>query len=121
MDAARLFSALANSERLAIVDALVKRSPRTCGPTISEIAGATDLSRFSASRHLAILRSAGLVTAERVRGGFRHRINVDGLTAIEDWAYARSSTVPTADESTYAVQRASAGNNLRQSSLRCNG
>lgn len=90
MDVPRIFAALANSERLAIIDALSQLDPTDCGSSISEISRAADLSRFSASRHLSILRAAGIVTATRDRSGFRHRVNLDALLAIEDWAYARA-------------------------------
>lgn len=85
----RLFAALANSERLAILDVLLDGPPTGPGASISEVARATEMTRFAASRHLAILRNSGLLSAERVRTGFRHRVNVEVLTAIEDWAYSR--------------------------------
>lgn len=90
VDVPRIFAALANSERLAIIDALLQLDPTDSGSSISEISRATDLSRFSSSRHLSILRAAGIVTAERDRSGFRHHVRLDALVAIDGWAYARA-------------------------------
>ncbi|WP_127817746.1 hypothetical protein [Microbacterium sp. CPCC 204701] len=89
----RIFSAHANSEGRAIVDAVLQLAASGSGSFISEIAGATHLSRFSASRHLAVRRGAGILSAERSRSGFRHRVNVAALTVIEDWAYSRATRV----------------------------
>ena len=82
----RIFSALANADRIAIIDML-----RGCatdeldGVSISRVAEATGLTRFAASRHLRILCDAGLVSATRKRHSTLHRIDVRGFYELEDW------------------------------------
>jgi len=90
---AALFGALANDDRLTILRELRLRSMRVSGAanpkgaSIDEVAQAADLSRFAASRHLAILREAGLVNATRVGNQKRHRLIPAQLEMLEDWLY----------------------------------
>lgn len=90
---AALFGALANNDRLMILRELGLRSGRVSraanpkGASIDEVARAADLSRFAASRHLAILREAGLVNATRVGNQKRHELNPAQLDVLEDWLY----------------------------------
>lgn len=83
--------ALANGERLAVLQVL-----RGCpaGLNISQVAAATELSRFTASRHLKLLCAAGLVTATRCEQSVVHRIAPQGFEPVEDWLY---DMVPAAD------------------------
>jgi DNA-binding transcriptional ArsR family regulator len=66
---AQVFAALANPDRLALVQALhdgdSEAGPRP-GLSIVDLAMRTGLSRFSAFRHLAILREAHIVEANTV-------------------------------------------------------
>lgn len=55
--------------------------------TISELALRTELSRFSASRHLHILRRSGLVVAEQNGSRLLHRLSGAALEQIEDWIF----------------------------------
>ena len=87
---ARLFAALANADRLALVQALCELPAGGDDPSrasIAELARLTGLSRFSASRHLSILRDAGLVVAESFGQRILHEMNWRGLQAFEDWLY----------------------------------
>jgi DNA-binding transcriptional ArsR family regulator len=82
----RAFFALANDDRLAIVAAL--GGGTSPGQSITQIAASAGLNRFSASRHLGILRDAGIVRAEKDGVRIIHQLNIDGLDSIEDWLYS---------------------------------
>lgn len=85
-----LFAALANADRLALVQALCDRRTQGDdgdGASIAELARLTGLSRFSASRHLSILRAAQLIRAESHGQRILHQMNGQGLQAVEDWLY----------------------------------
>lgn len=59
-DAARLLKALASEQRLAVLCALLD------GPlSVGEINALVPLSQSALSQHLAVLRSAGIVTTEK--------------------------------------------------------
>lgn len=90
----QVFAALANSDRIAIVEVLAEMAaihPR--GVPISLVADRTELTRFSASRHLRILVEAGVVDVERERQSALHRLNADGLLGAEDWVVAVAQRV----------------------------
>ncbi|MCR2799380.1 helix-turn-helix domain-containing protein [Microbacterium sp. zg-Y818] len=81
-----VFGALANVDRIAIIDMLRGvAAEHPGGVSISRVAEATGLTRFSASRHLRILRDAGLVSATRRRPSVMHRLDARGFDAVEDW------------------------------------
>ncbi len=63
------FEALSDRARLAIVKLLVKKPRRS-----SELARALDLPRPATSRHLEVLRDAGLIEATLVDGDARARL-----------------------------------------------
>lgn len=77
-----VLSALANDDRLAIVASLRLRARPS---SIGEIARDAGLTRFAASRHLRILRGAGLVGVERSRQKHLHFLRPSGFEAVEDW------------------------------------
>ncbi|KQZ85282.1 hypothetical protein ASD56_02670 [Microbacterium sp. Root166] len=82
----RVFAALANADRIAIVDLLrgcVEDEP--AGVSISRVAESIGLTRFSASRHLRVLCEAGLVSATRRQHSVLHRLDAGGFDAMEDW------------------------------------
>lgn len=80
-----VFRALATSERLAVLSVLRARAPR--GMNISEVAAATEMSRFTASRHLKVLCAAGLVVSMRRNQSVVHRLDSRGFERMEDWLY----------------------------------
>lgn len=88
---AQVFSALASADRLAILAELrraAESSPSRSGTmTISEVALRLDMSRFSASRHLNVLREAGLVECVRSDRKALHSLSPSSLNALEDWLY----------------------------------
>ena len=65
----RTFEALADPARLAVVR-LLRKKPRRSG----EIADALELTRPATSKHLDVLRQAGLVEAEFLDGDARARL-----------------------------------------------
>ncbi|MDX2593717.1 MULTISPECIES: helix-turn-helix domain-containing protein [Streptomyces] len=69
--------ALAHPVRLRLLRTLA-RGPHTTG----ELAHAWELSAPEVSRHLAVLRRAGLLTARREGRYVRHSLNVPDLTAL---------------------------------------
>jgi len=73
----RRLGALAHPVRLRLVRTLT-RSPRTTG----ELAFAWDLTAPEVSRHLAVLRSAGLLTAERRGRHVHYSVDLTALTAL---------------------------------------
>lgn len=101
---AQVFSALASTDRLAILTDLrraAETSPRGTGArTISEVAFRVGVSRFSASRHLGVLREAGLV--ERIPSDRKalHRLTSRSLFAVEDWLYPLLDTTAAMQSST---------------------
>ena len=74
------FSALADPTRRAVVG-LLREGPRRP----SELADALSLSRPAISRHLKVLRQAGLVE-QRIQGTSRlYSVRAQALRSIADW------------------------------------
>lgn len=95
-DLAAAMRAAGNPDRVRILEVLRQsRANRRTALTITDIARATELSRFSASRHLAVLVEARLVHCA-VNGSSRlHSLCVDTFEMIEDWVI--EFTVPLPD------------------------
>lgn len=98
---ARKFAALSSDDRILIVlilGASANRDSRGYGVglSIAEVARRTELSRFSASRHLRILRESGLVRASRSGQELRHSLHTGGLEELEDWLYLVTDPVSSA-------------------------
>ena len=74
------FDALGDPNRRAIVELLVGG-----GRSVQEIANALPISRPAVSRHLRLLREAGLVT-EEARGTRRvYRLQAEGVRAVREY------------------------------------
>lgn len=74
------FAALGDGNRRAIVEALADRPH-----SVQELADALPISRPAVSRHLGILKHAGLVTA-RAEGARRvYRLDDRGAAAVRDY------------------------------------
>lgn len=78
-----IFAALANDDRLAILAVLHEHPGDEC--SIEMIAMHAGLSRFATSRHLAILRAAGLILGLRSGHRFLHRLASTGFDDVDDW------------------------------------
>ena len=73
------WEALGDPSRFAIVQCLAER-PRDVG----ELAGELPITRQAVSQHLAVLKGAGLVTAEAVGTRRIYRLNPAGVAALKD-------------------------------------
>ncbi len=77
------FEALGDPNRRAIVELL-----RTGDRSVQELADALPISRPAVSRHLRLLKRAGLVTV-RAEGTRRlYRLHDDGIEAVRDYLQA---------------------------------
>ncbi len=77
---ALVFRALADPTRLAVFERLINEER-----TVGALAAGAGVSQPAVSQHLAVLRTAGLVT-ERREGRFTHyRANPEGLAPVTDW------------------------------------
>jgi DNA-binding transcriptional ArsR family regulator len=74
------FEALGDPNRRAIVELLGER-PRS----VTEIAEAMTISRPAVSRHLRLLREAGLATEERAGARRVHRLDDAGVEALQGY------------------------------------
>lgn len=75
------FSALADETRFAIVERLLREGAQTAG----DIAGIAPISAPAISRHLKVLREAGVI-AQRIEGARRiYSVRPEAIVAISDW------------------------------------
>ena len=80
-DLTRTFSALSDPTRFELVDKLLRRGELPAGI----LAGEADVSAPAISRHLRVLREAGVVT-QRVEGTHRfYSVNPQALQGIHAW------------------------------------
>lgn len=79
------FAALADTTRFSIVEQLMEQGELPAGDLIE----GRGMSGAAISRHLKVLREAGLVQ-QRVQGSQRiYSIQAEGLRAIADWAISK--------------------------------
>jgi DNA-binding transcriptional ArsR family regulator len=78
MIAGEAFQALGDPNRRAIVE-LLRDGPRSVG----ELAGELPISRPAVSRHLRLLREAGLVTEESHGTRNIYRLHDEGIEAVQ--------------------------------------
>ncbi|MCZ7583463.1 MAG: metalloregulator ArsR/SmtB family transcription factor [Deltaproteobacteria bacterium] len=71
------FKALGDPNRLAIVARLACAAKPM---TVSEVGGCCGVHISGVSRHLALLRAAGVVAAEKIGREVRYRLNLSDLT-----------------------------------------
>lgn len=74
------FAALADQNRLRIIDAL-----RSGSQPVGEIAKLLGLRQPQVSKHLAVLKAAGLVDVEHRAQRRLYRIRGDGLRNLDSW------------------------------------
>jgi DNA-binding transcriptional ArsR family regulator len=79
-DTATAFAALGDSNRRAILELLV-----TGDRSVGEVAEALPISRPAVSKHLRLLKDAGLVHEERRGTRSIYRLREDGLDAVRDY------------------------------------
>ena len=77
----RYFAALSDDTRFAIVERLLERGPLSAG----DLADVADITAPAISRHLKVLREAGVI-AQQVQGTRRiYRVEPDAMRAISAW------------------------------------
>jgi DNA-binding transcriptional ArsR family regulator len=104
------FQALADATRRDILDMLRRRGPMTAGSIASAHAA---ISRPGISRHLRVLREAGLVIAEDSGRERLYRLNVAAIARVHrDW-FARFA--PMWEESLAQLKRNVEGDARRSS------
>ncbi len=80
-----VFSALSDPTRFAIVEQLMEHGELAAG----ELVEGRDISGAAISRHLKVLREAGLIQ-QRIQGPQRmYSIQPQGLRAIADWTISK--------------------------------
>ncbi|MFT4959208.1 MAG: DNA-binding transcriptional ArsR family regulator [Paracoccaceae bacterium] len=79
------FSALSDSTRFGIVEHLMDHGETLAG----ELVAGTGMTAPAISRHLKVLRDAGLVTNRAVGTKRYYSVRPDGLRAIADWTLSR--------------------------------
>ena len=80
-DLTRTFAALSDPTRLSLVETLIRRGELLAGDLVAEAA----ISAPAISRHLKVLREAGLVE-QRAQGTHRfYAVRPEALRAIVDW------------------------------------
>jgi DNA-binding transcriptional ArsR family regulator len=75
-----VFRAIADPTRREILRLL-----RRQGYTVGELAGNFSVSRPAISKHLRVLRSAGLVVSRRMGAASRCTLNARPLRAVDNW------------------------------------
>ncbi|GGF37631.1 hypothetical protein GCM10010922_11120 [Microbacterium sorbitolivorans] len=83
---ADIFTVIADSTRRDILRVLQQRDQQTeDGTSVSQIVGELSVTQPTVSKHLKVLRDAGLVTV-REDGQHRfYRLNAEPLEEIDDW------------------------------------
>lgn len=76
------FAALGDTTRLAIVNRLMTEGPASAG----ELSGLADISAPAMSRHLRVLREAGLVRRESDAQRRIYSVEPEALRAIAAWS-----------------------------------
>lgn len=79
-EAAALFKALSNSDRLRVIRVLVAAGPE--GLSAGEIAEKIEASPSRASFHLAALSESGFITVERQSRSLRYQVDFDRIGAL---------------------------------------
>ncbi|WP_238368112.1 ArsR/SmtB family transcription factor [Mesobacterium pallidum] len=81
IDMTRTFAALSDPTRLSLVEYLMRQGEQPAG-ALSEL---TDISAPAVSRHLKVLREAGVI-GQRVAGTHRYySVNPEAMRAIASW------------------------------------
>jgi DNA-binding transcriptional ArsR family regulator len=75
-----VFHALADENRRTMLEIL-----RSHPATVGELAGALPIARPGVSRHLRVLREAGLVEVERQAQWRIYRLRPDSLAELDSW------------------------------------
>ena len=77
----RLFAALADPSRRAIFQRLAQDGEQT----VHALTGQAGISQPAVSKHLAVLKRAGLVVGRRAGRETHYRARAEGLAPLVDW------------------------------------
>lgn len=89
--ASTAFDAIAHPVRRQLLECLLDDP----GPaTITSLAARIEVSRSTASRHLALLRAGGLVEAARHRRATVHRLRLPPFARLGEWVWAFTRDEP---------------------------
>ena len=77
----RVFHALGDSTRRAILEQLTQQGPQS----VSHLAEPLSITLTAVAQHLQILEESGLVRTEKVGRTRTCRLELGGLTALEQW------------------------------------
>lgn len=99
----RWLALLADSDRRSIVDHLAIHA-RGAEVTIGELAFAVGVTRFSMSRHLQILREAGLVQLRKSGNRVLVGLTPEPLRLIDDWVWSILEAVDGAGHAATAAE-----------------
>ncbi|MFZ8758783.1 ArsR/SmtB family transcription factor [Microbacterium sp. HMH0099] len=80
----RVFRCLADADRRAILNVFLEIS-ETEELTVNQVALQAQLPRTCTSRHLRVLRHAGLLTIRRAGTRSWHALRPDGFDGVDDW------------------------------------
>jgi DNA-binding transcriptional ArsR family regulator len=81
LPADRVFRALSEPKRLRLIGAL-----ETGERSVSDMVSVLRWPQPQVSKHLGVLRQAGLVAVRRDRRKRMYRLNGEGLRAVQEWA-----------------------------------
>lgn len=84
---ARTFAALSDPTRLSVVEELMQRGELPAGDLVNH-AGMT---APAVSRHLKVLREAGVITQRAVGTRRMYRVAPEAMKAISDWTISHRS------------------------------
>lgn len=82
---ADLFDVVADGTRRSILEHLRDDDPRGAGLKVGELVAALEVSQPTVSKHLKVLREAGLVSVREEGQSRRYRLEPDGLDGMGSW------------------------------------
>ena len=83
---ADIFSVIADSTRRDILRVLLERDQQTeDGTSVSQIVGELSVTQPTVSKHLKVLRDAGLVTVREDGQHRYYRLSAEPLEEVDDW------------------------------------
>lgn len=82
---ADLFDVIADGTRRSILEHLRADDPGGAGVKVGELVTALDVSQPTVSKHLKVLREAGLVSVREEGQSRRYRLELDGFSGMGDW------------------------------------
>ncbi|MBN9605408.1 MAG: winged helix-turn-helix transcriptional regulator [Actinomycetales bacterium] len=82
---ADLFDVVADGTRRSILEHLRDDDPRGAGLKVGELVAALEVSQPTVSKHLKVLREAGLVSVREEGQSRRYRLEPEGLDGMGSW------------------------------------